>query len=81
MGFNLQLLQIEDTKQQLLDAWKQGMVEGENQGVGSQVARAILLTKKESDAIIKQLKLQGKEEENWKQFVDIEAVEEEFMLD
>jgi hypothetical protein len=45
------------------------------------VARAILLTKKESDAIIKQLKLQGKEEENWKQFVDIEAVEEEFMLD
>jgi hypothetical protein len=45
------------------------------------VARAILLTKEESDTITKQLKLQGKEEENWKQFVDIEAVEEEFMLD
>ncbi len=80
MGFNLQLLQIEDTKQQLLDAWKQGMVEGENQGVGSQVARAILLTKKESDTITKQLKLQGKELYR-KQFVDIKVVEEELMLD
>jgi hypothetical protein len=37
------------------------MVEGENQGVGSQVGRTILLTKKESDTITKQLKLQGKE--------------------
>jgi hypothetical protein len=80
VGFNLQLLQIEDTKQQLLDAWKQGMVEGENQGVGSQVARAILLTKKESDTITKQLKLQGKELYR-KQFVDIKVVEEELMLD
>jgi hypothetical protein len=59
MRFNLQLLQTEHTKQHLLDAWKWGMTEVENQGVGSQVVRAILLTKKESDKIIKQLKLQG----------------------
>lgn len=41
MRFNFQLLQIEDTKQHLLDAWKHGMTKVENQGVGSQVVRFI----------------------------------------
>jgi chemotaxis receptor (MCP) glutamine deamidase CheD len=60
MRFNFQLLQIEDTKH-LLDTWKQEMIEVENQDVGSQVVRAISFTKKESDIIIMQLKLQHKE--------------------
>jgi hypothetical protein len=53
MKFNLQLLQTKHTKQCLLDAWKWGMIEVENQSVGSQVVRVILLAKKESDKIIK----------------------------
>jgi hypothetical protein len=60
MRFNFQLLQIEDTKQHLLDAWKRGMIEVESQGVGSQVVEAISFTKKESDIIITQLKFQVK---------------------
>jgi hypothetical protein len=61
MRFNFQLLQIEDTKQHLLNAWKQGMTEVENQGVSSQVVRIISFTEKESDKITMQLKLQSNE--------------------
>ncbi len=44
------------------------------------MAKVILLIKRESDTIIKQLKLQGKELYR-KQFVDIEVTKEELMLD
>jgi hypothetical protein len=55
------------------------MIEVENQGVGFQVVRTILLTKKESDKIAKQLKLQGKK--LYKRHVDIKLTKKELMLD
>ncbi len=55
MGFNLQLLHLEDTKHQFLEAWKQGMEEVASQGLGAQVARTLFCTKKESDVITKKL--------------------------
>jgi hypothetical protein len=64
-------------KQHLLNAWKWGITKVENQGLGSQVVRVVLLTKK-SDRIIKQLKLQGKKLYKFF-FVDIKLVGKEFM--
>ncbi len=80
MRFNFQLLQIEDTKQHLLDDWKRGMIEVESQGVGSQVVEAISFTKKESDIIITQLKFQGKKFYE-KKFVNIKSIEEKLISD
>jgi hypothetical protein len=46
MSFNLQLLQAKEAKHQMLDAWQHGMDEAIGQGVGFQVAKALLFTKK-----------------------------------
>jgi hypothetical protein len=54
MGFNLH------TKDQLLEAWKQGMEEVACQRFHAQVAKALFYTKKENDVITKKLKHKAK---------------------
>jgi hypothetical protein len=51
---------MEDTINQIQNAWKQGMVEEANDGVGSQVWKTFLFTKHESDSFTKKFKTQGK---------------------
>jgi hypothetical protein len=54
MGFNLH------TKDQLLEAWKQGMEEVACQRFHAQVAKALFYTKKENDVITKNSNIRQK---------------------
>jgi hypothetical protein len=60
LGFNLHLLQREETKDRLLSAWKQRMEDNAYQKVGLKVMKALDFVKKESDSIIKNLKAYSK---------------------
>jgi len=74
MSFNLQLLPKKETEQQVLDVWQHGMDEAIDQGVSFQVAKALLLTKK-NDIIFFKFKTHGKKLYK-EQFVEIDVTKE-----